>query len=122
METAARFVSDPVWWFYLFWLPKYLVEQRGFTMVEMGMLAWIPYLSADLGALFGGNNHVGAETNERCLRMRLTRGVNGGVGESTDELAGEILELGLVTACAVPALDPHVERVETVERGNQLFV
>lgn len=51
---TARFVSDPVWWFYLFWLPKYLVEQRGFTMVEMGMLAWIPYLSADLGALFGG--------------------------------------------------------------------
>jgi len=51
---AARFVSDPVWWFYLFWLPKYLVEQRGFTMVEMGMLAWMPYLSADLGALFGG--------------------------------------------------------------------
>jgi len=51
---AARFLSDPVWWFYLFWLPKYLVEQRGFTMLEMGMLAWIPYLAADLGALFGG--------------------------------------------------------------------
>ena len=51
---ASRFLSDPVWWFYLFWLPKYLVEQRGFTMIEMGMLAWIPYLAADLGALFGG--------------------------------------------------------------------
>lgn len=51
---ASRFLSDPVWWFYLFWLPKYLVEQRGFTMLEMGMLAWIPYLAADLGALFGG--------------------------------------------------------------------
>jgi ACS family hexuronate transporter-like MFS transporter len=50
----GRFFSDPVWWFYLFWLPKYLVEQRGFTMVEMGMLAWLPYLSADLGAIFGG--------------------------------------------------------------------
>ncbi len=50
----ARFVSDPVWWFYLFWMPKYLVEQRGFTMVEMGMLAWLPYLSADLGSLSGG--------------------------------------------------------------------
>ena len=50
----GRFFSDPVWWFYLFWLPKYLVEQRGFTMVEMGMLAWLPYLSADLGALCGG--------------------------------------------------------------------
>ncbi|HTM48184.1 MAG TPA: MFS transporter [Bryobacteraceae bacterium] len=50
----ARFISDPVWWFYLFWMPKYLVEQRGFSMVEMGMLAWLPYLSADLGSVSGG--------------------------------------------------------------------
>jgi ACS family hexuronate transporter-like MFS transporter len=50
----SRFLSDPVWWFYLFWLPSYLVEQRGFTMAEMGMLAWVPYLTADLGALCGG--------------------------------------------------------------------
>jgi ACS family hexuronate transporter-like MFS transporter len=50
----SRFLSDPVWWFYLFWLPKYLVEQRGFTMVEMGMLAWLPYLTADAGSIFGG--------------------------------------------------------------------
>lgn len=50
----SRFFSDPVWWFYLFWLPKYLVEQRGFTMVEVGMLAWLPYLSADAGSVAGG--------------------------------------------------------------------
>jgi ACS family hexuronate transporter-like MFS transporter len=50
----AKFFSDPVWWFYLFWLPKYLVEQRHFSMVQMGMLAWLPYLSADLGAFGGG--------------------------------------------------------------------
>jgi ACS family hexuronate transporter-like MFS transporter len=50
----ARVISDPVWWFYLFWLPKYLVEQRGFTMVEMGMVAWMPYLFADIGAVLGG--------------------------------------------------------------------
>jgi len=50
----SRFLSDPVWWFYLFWLPKYLVEQRGFSMVEVGLLAWLPYLSADIGAIFGG--------------------------------------------------------------------
>jgi ACS family hexuronate transporter-like MFS transporter len=51
---SAKFLSDPVWWFYLFWLPKYLVEQRHFSMVQMGMLAWLPYLSADLGAFAGG--------------------------------------------------------------------
>lgn len=50
----ARFVSDPVWWFYLFWLPKYLVDQRHFTVIQMGMLAWLPYLSSDLGAMAGG--------------------------------------------------------------------
>ncbi|MCC6862878.1 MAG: MFS transporter [Bryobacterales bacterium] len=50
----ARFISDPVWWFYLFWLPKYLVEQRGFTLAQMGMLAWLPYLAADLGSIAGG--------------------------------------------------------------------
>lgn len=50
----AKFFSDPVWWFYLFWLPKYLVEQRHFSMLQMGMLAWLPYLTADLGAFGGG--------------------------------------------------------------------
>lgn len=50
----SRFLSDPVWWFYLLWLPKYLVEQRGFTMAEMGMIAWLPYLTADIGSLLGG--------------------------------------------------------------------
>lgn len=51
---AARFVSDPVWWFYLFWLPKYLADQRGFTMLQVGKFAWLPYLFADAGALIGG--------------------------------------------------------------------
>src|SRR5262245_3497570 len=50
----SRFLSDPVWWFYLFWLPKYLAERRGFTIVEIGMLAWMPYLAADIGSVGGG--------------------------------------------------------------------
>ncbi len=49
-----RFVSDPVWWFYLLWLPKYLSDQRGFSIADIGALAWMPYLAADLGALVGG--------------------------------------------------------------------
>jgi len=50
----ARVVADPVWWFYLFWLPKYLSDERGFTMAEIGLVAWMPYLTADLGSVFGG--------------------------------------------------------------------
>jgi ACS family hexuronate transporter-like MFS transporter len=51
---AARLVSDPVWWFYLFWLPKYLTEARSLTMLQMGYVIWIPYLASDVGAVFGG--------------------------------------------------------------------
>ena len=51
---VSRIFADPVWWFYLFWLPKYLADVRGFTMVEIGLFSWMPYLSADLGSLFGG--------------------------------------------------------------------
>ncbi|MGH9673665.1 MAG: MFS transporter [Bryobacteraceae bacterium] len=51
---VARVFADPVWWFYLFWLPKYLQEVRGFTLAEVGLFAWMPYLSADVGSLTGG--------------------------------------------------------------------
>jgi len=51
---AARLFADPVWWFYLFWLPKYLHDVRGFTLGEIGLISWIPFLAADAGALFGG--------------------------------------------------------------------
>lgn len=49
-----RFFADPVWWFYLLWLPKFLVEQQRLTLMEMGMVAWLPYLTADIGSLAGG--------------------------------------------------------------------
>jgi ACS family hexuronate transporter-like MFS transporter len=50
----ARVLADPVWWFYLFWLPKYLQDVRHFTLAEVGLFAWMPYLSADFGSIAGG--------------------------------------------------------------------
>jgi ACS family hexuronate transporter-like MFS transporter len=50
----ARVISDPVWWFYLFWLPKYLTEARGLSKKEMALLLWIPYLLSDAGSILGG--------------------------------------------------------------------
>jgi len=46
-----RFVSDPVWYFCLFWLPGYLQEQSGLSLAQVGMFGWIPFLVADLGAI-----------------------------------------------------------------------
>lgn len=46
-----RFVSDPVWYFCLFWLPGYLQESSGLTLAQVGMFGWIPFLFADVGAI-----------------------------------------------------------------------
>lgn len=51
---AARFFTDPIWWFLISWLPAYLKSERGFTLELIGLLAWIPFLFADIGTLTGG--------------------------------------------------------------------
>lgn len=50
----ARFFGDPVWWLYITWLPLYLFQVRHFSMKEIGLFAWIPFVAADAGSLFGG--------------------------------------------------------------------
>jgi ACS family hexuronate transporter-like MFS transporter len=50
----ARFCVDPVWWLYMLWLPTYLKDVRGFSLKDIGISAWAPYLAAAAGALFGG--------------------------------------------------------------------
>ncbi|MGA3088449.1 MAG: MFS transporter [Terriglobales bacterium] len=51
---TAKFLSDAAWFFYLFWLPKYLFEARGFDIKAVGTFAWMPSAAAGLGCLLGG--------------------------------------------------------------------
>lgn len=51
---VGRVLSDPVWLFYLFWLPHYFKHYRGFDLKAVAMFAWMPYLAADFGSLAGG--------------------------------------------------------------------
>jgi ACS family hexuronate transporter-like MFS transporter len=50
----ARFTSDGAFYFFVFWLPKYLSDVRGFSLAEIGAFAWIPFLASDIGSLAGG--------------------------------------------------------------------
>lgn len=52
--VLARFFTDPIWWLYITWLPLYLYTARGFSLKEIGLFAWVPYVAADAGSLFGG--------------------------------------------------------------------
>jgi len=52
--VLGRMLADPVWWFYVFWLPEYLKREREFSLAMIGYFAWIPFLAADIGNLTGG--------------------------------------------------------------------
>jgi len=52
--TLAKFMTDPIWWFYLFWLPKYLTQGRGLSMRMMVKYGQIPFLAALVGSVAGG--------------------------------------------------------------------
>ena len=52
--VLSRFLTDPVWWLYITWLPLYLYTARGFSLKQIGLFAWVPYVAADVGSLTGG--------------------------------------------------------------------
>ena len=52
--VLGRALTDPIWWFYVFWLPQYLSDARGFNLKEIALFAWVPFVAADLGNFTGG--------------------------------------------------------------------
>jgi MFS transporter, ACS family, hexuronate transporter len=52
--VLGRALTDPIWWFYVFWLPQYLSDARGFSMKRIALFAWMPFIAADLGNFTGG--------------------------------------------------------------------
>lgn len=49
-----RFLLDPIFYFYMFWIPKYLNEARGLDIVQIGKLFWIPFLALGVSNMLGG--------------------------------------------------------------------
>ena len=54
MLILARFLTDPVIYFVIFWLPAYLEKERGFNLAMIGRYAWLPYAVGGIGYLIGG--------------------------------------------------------------------
>jgi MFS transporter, ACS family, hexuronate transporter len=52
--TLSKVFLDPVWYFYIFWFPQYLKSVHNFDLAQIGMTAWIPFVTADLGNIVGG--------------------------------------------------------------------
>ena len=52
--VMAKFMTDPIWWFFLFWLPKFLNAEYGLTLTGLGLPLVVIYLMADVGSIAGG--------------------------------------------------------------------
>ena len=52
--VLGKTITDPIWWFYLFWLPKFLHETHGVTLTGLGPPLVAIYLAADFGSIGGG--------------------------------------------------------------------
>jgi MFS transporter, ACS family, hexuronate transporter len=52
--VLAKFITDPIWWFYLFWIPDFLQREHGLDLLHIGLPIVVIYLIADAGSVAGG--------------------------------------------------------------------
>jgi MFS transporter, ACS family, hexuronate transporter len=52
--ALAKFVTDPIWWFYLFWIPDYLQREHGLRLTQIGLPMVAIYIISDVGSVAGG--------------------------------------------------------------------
>ncbi|MDE2134694.1 MAG: MFS transporter [Alphaproteobacteria bacterium] len=52
--TLAKFLTDPIWWFYLFWLPSFFHQKFGLDLKNFGPPIIAIYIISDVGSIFGG--------------------------------------------------------------------
>jgi len=52
--AMGKFLLDPVWWFYLFWVPDFLQRRHGLALMQIGLPILVIYLISDVGSVAGG--------------------------------------------------------------------
>src|ERR1700674_1706123 len=52
--VVGKFLTDPIWWFYLFWVPDFLQRQHGLVLMKIGPPIMVIYLISDVGSVAGG--------------------------------------------------------------------
>lgn len=64
---AARFCFDPVYYFYMFWIPQYLSKERGMSLAAIGALIWIPFVALEIANLAAG------QASDMCVARGWSR-------------------------------------------------
>jgi ACS family hexuronate transporter-like MFS transporter len=75
--VVIRFVLDPIFYFYMFWIPKYLNEVHSLSLEVIGQILWIPFLALGLANILGGwiSDLVFIKTSSVNLSRKLIMGI-----------------------------------------------
>jgi ACS family hexuronate transporter-like MFS transporter len=68
---VAKFMLDPIWWFFLFWLPKFLNTEHGVSLEQLGLPLVVVYVLSDVGSIVGG--WISSSLIKRGLSVNASR-------------------------------------------------
>lgn len=74
--VVIRFILDPIFYFYMFWIPKYLNESHSLSLEVIGGILWIPFLALGFGNILGGwlSDFVFRRTSNLNLARKIVMG------------------------------------------------
>ena len=110
--VLSRFLTDPVWWLYITWLPLYLSTVRGFSLKQIGMFAWLPFVAADAGSLLGG----------WASGYLMGRGISVNAARKTVMAAGAVLMLAGIPAALAEDAMSALAFISVVTFGFQSWI
>jgi ACS family hexuronate transporter-like MFS transporter len=93
----GRFFLEPIWWFFVIWMPLYLSKEFMLDVKGVAMFAWVPYVGAAIGSILGG--YVSGKLIANSGSINKGRKV-------TITIGGVIMFLGLVATLLIPKTDP----------------
>lgn len=103
--VLCRLVSDPVWYFYIFWIPEYLTRERGFSLAEIGLYAWIPFVAGAVGGMVGGRAsdrlvHAGVRPARARTRVLYISAAIAPLGMLTGKVHTAAMAIALIAVMA----------------------
>jgi ACS family hexuronate transporter-like MFS transporter len=109
--ACGKFLTDPIWWFYLFWVPDFLERQHGVHLAQLGPPIIVIYLISDIGSVAGG----------WFSSFLIQRGVSVNAGRKLAMLACAIAIVPIVFAYRVSGLWQAVLLIGIAAAGHQGF-
>jgi ACS family hexuronate transporter-like MFS transporter len=109
--AAAKFMTDPFWWLYLFWLPDFLHKRHGLNLLELGPPLIVIYLMSDVGSVLGGF----------CSSRLIARGQSVNRARKTVLFAAALCVMPVVFATRVESLWLAVALIGLATFAHQAF-